>query len=139
MKIVCTKKEQNNFTAIFNKSKDRRPDYCNTINECCSSYSNCLDCLKKHKLIEWKIIDDNGSKKEAKTNFDIIRELMIDDFSLDSWIISTENRMERLITKQEEINHINNVVQLCEEYMKIIKCSIQEAYRIFCISEVSFR
>ena len=56
----------------------------------------------------------------ARTNFDIIRGLMIADNTLDSWICETE---------AEENAYIQNIVDICEEIMQNLSCSLVEAYK----------
>ena len=56
----------------------------------------------------------------ARTNFDIIRGLMIADNTLDSWICETE---------AEENAYIQNIVDICEEIMQGLSCTLVEAYK----------
>ena len=53
----------------------------------------------------------------ARTNFDIIRGLMIADNTLDSWICETEAEEKRDLTAEEENAYIQNIVDICEERM----------------------
>ena len=64
----------------------------------------------------------------ARTNFDIIRGLMIADNSLDSWICETEAEEKRDITAEEENAYIQSIVDECKERMQDLSCSLLEAY-----------
>ena len=64
----------------------------------------------------------------ARTNFDIIRGLMIADNTLDSWICETEAEEKRDLTAEEENAYIQNIVDVCEEIMQDLSCSLVEAY-----------
>ena len=63
-----------------------------------------------------------------KTDFNIVRSLMIKDNSLDSWICETEADLKRDLTEQEENSYIQSIVDECKEVMKDLSCSITEAY-----------
>lgn len=65
----------------------------------------------------------------ARTNFDIIRSLMIKDNSLDSWICETEAEEKRDVTVEEEIAYIQDMVNECEERAQDLSCSLTEAYK----------
>lgn len=64
----------------------------------------------------------------ARTNFDIIRGLMISDKSLDSWICKTEAEEKRDISIEEETAYIQSIVDECKEVMQDLSCSLTEAY-----------
>lgn len=64
----------------------------------------------------------------ARTNFDIIRSLMIKDNSLDSWICQTEAILKRDHIEQEENDFVQSVVDGCQERMQDLSCSLIEAY-----------
>lgn len=64
----------------------------------------------------------------ARTNFDIIRGLMIADNSLDSWICETEAEEKRDITAEEKTAYIQSIVDECKEVMQDLSCSLVEAY-----------
>ena len=49
----------------------------------------------------------------ARTNFDIIRGLMIADNTLDSWICETEAEEKRDLTAEEENAYIQSIVDIC--------------------------
>ena len=63
-----------------------------------------------------------------KTDFNIVRSLMIKDNSLDWWICETEADLKRDLTEQEENSYIQSIVDECKEVMKDLSCSITEAY-----------
>ena len=65
----------------------------------------------------------------ARTNFDIIRGLMIADNTLDSWICETEAEEKRNLTAEEENTYIQNTVDICKEIMQDLSCSLVEAYK----------
>lgn len=65
----------------------------------------------------------------ARTNFYIIRSLMIKDNSLDSWICETEAEEKRDITEAEENAYIQSIVDECKERMQDLSCSLVEAYK----------
>lgn len=65
----------------------------------------------------------------AKTDFDIIRSLMIADNSLDSWICETEAEEKRDITAEEETAYIQSIVDECKERMRELSCSLVDAYK----------
>ena len=64
----------------------------------------------------------------TRTNFDIIRGLMIKDNTLDSWICETEAEEKRDITVEEENAYIQGIVDECQEVMQDLSCSLIEAY-----------
>ena len=64
-----------------------------------------------------------------RTNFDIIRGLMIKDNSLDSWICETEAEEKRDLTVEEENAYIQSIVDECKERMKDLSCNLVEAYK----------
>ena len=64
----------------------------------------------------------------ARTNFDIIRSLMIKDNSLDSWIYETEATLKRDLTAEEENAYVQSVVDECLEVMQELSCNLIEAY-----------
>ena len=64
----------------------------------------------------------------ARTNFDIIRSLMIKDNSLDAWIYETEAEEKRDITAEEENEYVQSIVDECEQRMQDLSCSLIEAY-----------
>ena len=64
----------------------------------------------------------------ARTDFDIVRGLMIADNTLDSWICETEAEEKRDITAQEETAYIQSIVDECKEVMQDLSCSLTEAY-----------
>ena len=66
--------------------------------------------------------------KMARTNFDIIRSLMIKDNSLDSWIYETEATLKRDLTAEEENAYVQSVVDECLEVMQELSCNLIEAY-----------
>lgn len=65
----------------------------------------------------------------ARTDFDIVRALMIADNTLDSWICETEAEEKRDITVEEEIAFVQNLVEECRERMRDLRCSLVEAYK----------
>lgn len=65
----------------------------------------------------------------ARTNFDIIRSLMVKDNSLDSWICETEATLKRDLTVQEENAYVQSVVDECLEVMQELSCNLIEAYK----------
>lgn len=65
----------------------------------------------------------------TRTNFDIIRGLMIADNSLDSWICETEAEEKRDITAEEENAYIQSIVDECKERMQDLSCNIVKAYK----------
>lgn len=65
----------------------------------------------------------------VRTNFNIIRDLMIADNTLDSWICETEAEEKRDLTAEEENAYIQNTVDICEEIMQDLSCSLVEAYK----------
>lgn len=65
----------------------------------------------------------------ARTNFDIIRGLMIADNTLDSWICETEAKEKRDLTAEEENAYIQSIVDICKAIMQSLSCSLVEAYK----------
>nr|DAM88189.1 MAG TPA: hypothetical protein [Caudoviricetes sp.] len=65
----------------------------------------------------------------ARTNFDIIRGLMVADNTLDSWICETEAEEKRDLTAEEENVYIQSIVDKCKVVMQDLSCSLVEAYK----------
>lgn len=65
----------------------------------------------------------------ARTDFEIIRALMVKDNTLDSWICETEAMEKRDITVEEENAYIQSIVNECKEVMQDLSCSLVEAYK----------
>lgn len=65
----------------------------------------------------------------VKTNFEIIRDLMIKDNNLESWICELEVEEKRDITAEEENAYIQSIVDECIERAKDLSCSIEDAYK----------
>lgn len=65
----------------------------------------------------------------ARTNFDIIRGLMVADNTLDSWICETEAEYKRDLTAEEENVYIQSIVDECKAVMQDLSCSLVEAYK----------
>lgn len=65
----------------------------------------------------------------ARTDFEIIRGLMVKDNSLDSWICETEATEKRDITVAEENAYVQSIVDECKEVMQDLSCSLVEAYK----------
>ena len=65
----------------------------------------------------------------ARTNFDIIRGLMIVDNTLDSWICETEAEEKRDLTAEEENAYIQSIVDECKVVTQDLSCSLVEAYK----------
>lgn len=65
----------------------------------------------------------------ARTNFDIIRGLMVAGNTLDSWICETEAEEKRDLTAEEENVYIQSIVDECKAVMQDLSCSLVEAYK----------
>lgn len=65
----------------------------------------------------------------ARTNFDIIRGLMIADNTLDSWICETEAEEKRDLTAEEENAYIQSFVDECKTVMQDLSCNLLEEYK----------
>lgn len=64
----------------------------------------------------------------ARTNFDIVRGLLIKGNFLDKWICETEAELKRDISVEEESAYVQSVVDECKELMQDLSCSIIEAF-----------
>ena len=64
----------------------------------------------------------------ARTNFDIVRSLMIKENILDEWICEKEAEEKRDITAEEENAYIQSIVDECERMMQDLSCSLIEAF-----------
>lgn len=64
----------------------------------------------------------------ARTNFDIVRSLLIKGNFLDEWICETEAELKRDISVEEENAYVQSVVDECKELMQDLSCSIIEAF-----------
>lgn len=68
----------------------------------------------------------------ARTNFEIVRSLLIKENILDQWVCETEAEEKRDVTAEEENAYIQSIVDECEWIMQDLSCSIVEAfYEIF--------
>lgn len=65
----------------------------------------------------------------ARTDFEIIRGLMVKDNTLDSWIFEREAAEKRDLTVEEENAYIQETVDQCYQIMQDLSCDLVEAYR----------
>lgn len=65
----------------------------------------------------------------ARTNFQIIRALMVSDNTLDCFVYETECILKRDITVEEENAFIQDVLEECVIRMQELSCSLLEAYK----------
>ena len=65
----------------------------------------------------------------ARTDFEIIRDLMVKDNTLDSWIFEREAAEKRDLTVEEENAYIQETVDQCYQIMQDLSCNLVEAYR----------
>lgn len=64
----------------------------------------------------------------TKTNFDIVRSLLIKGNFLDQWIYETEAELKRDITLEEENAYVQSIVDECTATMQDLSCDIIEAF-----------
>lgn len=65
----------------------------------------------------------------ARTDFEIIRGLMVKDNALDSWIFEREAIEKRDLTVEEENAYIQETVDQCRQIMQDLSCNLVEAYK----------
>ena len=65
----------------------------------------------------------------ARTDFEIIRGLMVKDNTLDSWIFEKEATEKRDLTVEEENAYIQETVDQCYQIIQNLSYSLVEAYR----------
>lgn len=65
----------------------------------------------------------------ARTDFEIIRDLMVKDNALDSWIFEREATGKRDLTAEEENAYIQETVDQCHQIMQDLSCNLIEAYK----------
>lgn len=65
----------------------------------------------------------------ARTDFEIVRGLMVKDNTLDSWIFEREATEKRDLTVEEENTYIQETVDQCHQIMQDLSCNLVEAYR----------
>ena len=63
----------------------------------------------------------------ARTDFEIIRGLMVKDNTLDSWIFEKEATEKRDLTVEEENAYIQETVDQCYQIIQDLSCSLVEA------------
>lgn len=65
----------------------------------------------------------------TRTDFEIIRGLMVKDNALDSWIFEREATEKRDLTVEEENAYIQETVDQCHQIMQDLSCNLVEAYK----------
>lgn len=65
----------------------------------------------------------------TRTDFEIIKGLMVKDNTLDSWIFEREATEKRDLTIEEENAYIQKTVDQCHQIMQDLFCNLVEAYK----------